>query len=69
MGSNTVQGVGMAVFTSGQTPENVATNMNTPLGLGNGTVLQPEGNPKRQGSTISMRYFDTNLVTSGASSK
>src|ERR1700687_3085396 len=56
MGSNTIEGVGLAILQAGRSPAQVAATLAESQDLGAGVVLRPTGQPDRQGSFISNRY-------------
>jgi hypothetical protein len=56
MGSNTIEGVGLAILQAGQSPAQVAATLREPQDLGAGVVLRPTAQPDMQGSRITARY-------------
>jgi len=56
MGSNTVEGVGLAILKAGLSGVEVATELNETQDLGTGVKLRPTGPPNMQGSRIAARY-------------
>ena len=56
MGSNTVEGVGLAILQAGQSAAQVAATLAEPQDLGSGVVLRPTALPDTQGPRISARY-------------
>jgi hypothetical protein len=56
MGSNTIEGVGLAILQSGQSPAQVAATLRESQDLGAGVVLRPTGQPDMQGSRITARF-------------
>jgi hypothetical protein len=56
MGSNTLEGVGLAILQTGQGPAQVVATLAEPQDLGAGVVLRPTAQPDRQGSRITARY-------------
>jgi hypothetical protein len=62
MGSNAVEGVGLAILQAGRTPEQIVASLDEAQDLGSGVVLQPTGRPLRQGTTIVARYQNDAFV-------
>src|SRR5262245_55454284 len=56
MGSNTLEGVGLAILQAGQSAAQLAASLAEPQDLGDGVVLRPSAPPDRQGSRITARY-------------
>lgn len=56
MGSNTIEGVGLAILQAGQSAAQLAAALGEPQDLGAGVVLRPTAPPDRQGSRITARY-------------
>jgi hypothetical protein len=56
MGSNTIEGVGLAILQAGQSPAQVAATLGEQQDLGAGVVLRPTAQPDMQGSRIAARY-------------
>jgi hypothetical protein len=57
LGSNTVEGIGLAVLKTGQTVDGVAAQLAETQDLGDGIHLVPTGAPKVQGSLVAARYM------------
>jgi hypothetical protein len=55
LGSNTIEGVGIAIIQTGPTAAQVAAGLNEPQDLGAG-VLRPTGAPTIRGSRMGIRY-------------
>jgi hypothetical protein len=62
MGSNTIEGVGLAILQPGQSPAQVAATLAGPQNLGAGVVLRPTAPPDVQGSRITARYQNNTYV-------
>src|SRR5262249_10887936 len=62
MGSNTIEGVGLAVLQSGQSPAQVVAALREPQNLGAGVVLRPMAEPSVQGSRVTARFQDNTYV-------
>lgn len=56
MGSNTLEGVGLAILQAGQSATQVAATLGEPQDLGDGVVLRPTAPPDTQGSRINARF-------------
>lgn len=56
MGSNTIEGVGLAILQSGQSAAQVAATLREQQDLGAGVVLRPTGQPDVQGPRITARF-------------
>lgn len=56
MGSNTLEGVGLAILQAGQSAAQVAATLGEPQDLGDGVVLRPTAPADSQGSRITARY-------------
>ncbi|HEX9126352.1 MAG TPA: hypothetical protein VF948_08100 [Methylomirabilota bacterium] len=59
MGSNTLEGVGLAILQAGQSATQVAVTLGEPQDLGDGVVLRPTAPPDTQGSRITARFQNT----------
>ena len=62
MGSETIEGVGVAVLIGDQSAQQVAASLNEAQDLGSGVVLKLTGAVKQQGQRISARYADADYV-------
>ncbi len=62
MGSETIEGVGLAVLIGNQSAQQVVNSLSEAQDLGSGVVLQPSGAVRRQGQRISARYADADHV-------
>jgi hypothetical protein len=62
MGSNTIEGVGLAILQPGQSPAQVAATLAGPQDLGAGVVLRSTAPPDVQGSRITARYQNNTYV-------
>ncbi len=62
MGSNTIEGVGLAILISNQNAQQVFTGLNEAQDLGGGVVLEPTGAAKRQGQRVTARYANDDYV-------
>jgi hypothetical protein len=62
MGSNTIEGVGVAILQPGQSPAQVAATLAGPQDLGAGVVLRSTAPPDVQGSRITARYQNNTYV-------
>jgi hypothetical protein len=56
MGSNTIEGVGLAIPQLGQSPAQVVAALRQSQDLGAGVVLLPTGQPDVQGSRVTARF-------------
>jgi len=62
LGSNTVEGVGLAIIQSGVSAQQVLRSLDEPQDLGAGVVLRPVGAPSVIGPRIAARYRDETYV-------
>jgi hypothetical protein len=62
LGSETVEGVGIAIIQSETTAAQVITSLKEPQDLGAGVVLRPTGPPAVQGARIASRYRNQTYV-------
>lgn len=62
LGSDTVEGMGVIGFQSGQTAEQIAASLDKTQNLGSGVVLRPAATPVVQGSRVAARYLDETHV-------
>ena len=62
MGSNTIEGVGLAILQPGRTAEQIAASLDEPQDLGAGVVLRPTGRPAAQGAIVTARYQNESFV-------
>ena len=56
MGSNDIEGVGLAILQTGQSPEQIAAGLAVPQNLGSGVILRATAPPEVQGSRVTARY-------------
>ena len=56
MGSNDIEGVGLAILQTGQSPDQIATALAAPQNLGSGVILRVTAPPEVQGSRVTARY-------------
>ena len=62
LGSNTIEGVGLAILQSGVTAAQVIASLNEPQDLGAGVILRPAGQAAVRGSWIAHRYQNPSYV-------
>jgi hypothetical protein len=62
MGSNVIEGVGLAILQPGRTPEQIVASLDEDQDLGAGVVLRPTGRPLRQGGVVVARYQNEAFV-------
>lgn len=62
MGSNTIEGVGLAILVSNQSAQQVVGSLNEAQDLGAGVILEPTAAPTVQGQRISARYANPEYV-------
>src|SRR5262245_32685156 len=62
LGSETIEGVGIAIIQSETTAAQVITSLKEPQDLGAGVVLRPTGPPAVQGARIASRYRNQTYV-------
>ncbi len=62
MGSNTIEGVGLAIPQLGQSPAQVVAALRESQNLGSGVVLRPTAEPSVQGSRVTARFQDNVYV-------
>jgi hypothetical protein len=56
MGSNDIEGVGLAILQTGQSPEQIAAGIAVPQNLGSGVILRATAPPEVQGSRVTARH-------------
>jgi hypothetical protein len=62
MGSNTIEGVGLAILMTNQNAQQVFAGLNESQDLGSGVILEPTGAPKQQGQRVTARYANNDYV-------
>ncbi len=62
MGSNTIEGVGLAILISDQNAQQVFNDLNESQDLGGGVILEPTGAARRQGQRVTARYAKSDYV-------
>jgi hypothetical protein len=56
MGSNDIEGVGLAILQTGQSPEQIAAGLAGPQNLGSGVILRATAPLEVQGSRVTARH-------------
>jgi hypothetical protein len=62
MGSNTIEGIGLAILMTNQNAQQVFAGLNESQDLGSGVVLEPTGAAKQQGQRVTARYANIDYV-------
>jgi hypothetical protein len=62
LGSNSIEGVGLAILVGNQTAQQVTTLLNDAQDLGGGVVLELAGAVKQQGNRVTARYLNAEYV-------
>jgi hypothetical protein len=62
MGSNTIEGVGLAILMTNQNAQQVFAGLSESQDLGGGVVLEPTGAAKQQGQRVAARYANNDYV-------
>jgi hypothetical protein len=62
LGSNSIEGVGLAILLGNQTAQQVTTLLNDAQDLGGGVILELAGTIKQQGNRVTARYLNAEYV-------